>query len=217
MLNEKDCVVQGVDYEEKPRKKSVLRNGSTNGAAKKIMLPLKKSEKNTAYSSNEDVETDLFEDDEVENEKDSQMNEYRKETDSSQNDFEDDEEDDFLTKPLQVYNGLDNGIFIAQIKRMSKTSNDKLMIVYAVFIKESRYTLYSYTDSLVILGNPLHRLIKAVDTHVSCLQDLIGKKVFISVQVAFKNNRRYENVVDFASAEFLRSELRVDNYGRFIR
>lgn len=216
MLKEKDYVVEE-EYEEKPRKKSVLRKGYTNGVAKKSLLPLKKSEKNTAYSSNEDVETDLFEDDEVENEKESQTNEYQKKTDFSDNDFEDDEEDDFLTKPLQVYNGLDNGVFMAQIKRMSKTKNGKLMIVYDVFIKESRYTLYAYTDSLVILGNPLHRLIKAVDTHVSCLQDLIGKKVYISVQVTFKNNRRYENVVDFASAEYLRSELHVDNYGRFIR
>lgn len=230
MLNEKDCVVQGVDYEEKPRKKSVLRNGSTNGVAKKILLPLKKSEKNTAYSSDDDVETDLFEDDEVENDQDS-----KQETRTYQDDFDDDLdllEDEILNDETYevVHDELDDlndlevempeqqissGIYkaiVANVKRID--GNEKIKITFSLL----DYKFDVYANAYIKARNSYEFIVRLA----TCLEttkpkEFLGRKLIVSVKVNETSSGVYHNVIDVYPYESDISFLEVNEKGYFIR
>lgn len=130
-----------------------------------------------------------------------------------------DEDDfsDYLLRPIRICKGLENGVYKAEVKRITELKNSRLQIVFTVFVGNFQYTLNTYHDGLIMAGSPLYKLLNALKkSKPRCLKDIIKKKVYISVRINESDGKRYENIVDYASIEHLKGELYLDEYGKFI-
>lgn len=124
----------------------------------------------------------------------------------------------FLDTSLNIIDNI-NGIYKAIISSIRECQNSKICLTFNVYYYDSIYPVRLYTTPILYRRSALFRLadnLNLFEEDDINLSKFLKKEVWVSIKTNIVKDKVYENIVDFASIEYVRDELSVDDKGYFI-